>query len=57
VDPVTGRAVEGSAGGADLTTFFSWLPRAAASLANVGLAIPAGFEHVHSSGLPHVFGD
>ena len=54
---MTGRAVEGSAGGADLTTFFSWLPRAAASLANVGLAIPAGFEHVHSSGLPHVFGD
>lgn len=62
VDPSTYLPVQetienSSTGAVQSKTFFSWEPRTGASIASTSLAIPKGFKHTPSAGLPHIFGD
>ena len=47
-DPTSGRVVG--------TTVFQWTPRSAAG-APTTAAVPPGYKHVPSQGLPQIFGD
>ena len=62
VDPSTYLPVQEtienpSTGAVEVKTFFSWGPRTGARIASTSFAIPTGFKHTPSTGLPHIFGD
>jgi hypothetical protein len=61
VDPTTYLPIElessGAKGVAGMKVVFSWLPRGAGTASETTLAVPAGYKHTPSKGLPNIFGD
>ncbi|HEY3920761.1 MAG TPA: hypothetical protein VGL76_01490 [Gaiellaceae bacterium] len=55
--PIRQTLTNGRTGALEETTLFEWLPHNEVAAAASTAAVPAGYRHTPSTGLPHIFGD